>query len=154
MTTTKRPFDIFNQFATDPKLELEGVWVPIGPATEYDEQGSPVEGSEPQIKVARSSNKRHRRIAAALYEANEGVLSKKDELAEQRDEQLTAEAMAKGVLLDWKNITFKGEAIADGWRYDDAYRMLSVAGFRDMVNGHALNVENYKVVKEAAAAKN
>jgi hypothetical protein len=150
----EHPFDIFNQFATDPKLELEGAWVKIGPPTKYDEQGKPVPDSEPQIKVARAGNERHGRIAVQLYETNEHVLSKKDDIAKQRDDELTAEAMAKGILLDWKNLSFKGKRVEDGWNYEAAYEMLMVKEFRNLVNRHANDMERYKVVQEAAAAKN
>lgn len=148
-----RAFDIFNQFATDPGKELDGVWVPVGPATRTTD-GVPDPESIPQIKVARNGNKRHGRIVVQLYEANESLLKQKDEAGEARNEEITIETMAKGVLLGWKNLSFKGEVVPDTWSYETAKKLLAVKDFRDLVTKHSTNFDLYKLVQEDAAAKN
>lgn len=159
-----RVFDIFNQYATDPNKELQGVWIAIGPAQKFDEQGKPVAGSEPYIKVARNGNRRHGRIASQLWESNETTLKGKDDTADEKAEEVTVEAMAQGILLGWKNITFKGEKFPDAGTDEDktdpelrlslAKRMLRVKDFRDMVNKHAMDRERFLLVQEEKAAKN
>lgn len=150
----EHPFDIFDQFATDPGKELEGVWVTIGRATRTID-GKPDPESVPQIKVARSGNKRHGRIVVQLYEANEQLLKQKNDEADARGEEITIETMAKGILLGWKNLSFRGIGrVPDTWSYEMAKKILSIKDFRELVNKHATNFELYKVVQEDAAAKN
>lgn len=150
----EHPFDIFDQYATDPGKELEGVWVPIGPATRTID-GVPDPDSVPQIKVARNGNKRHGRIVVQLYEANEALLKQKTDAAEARGEEITIETMAKGVLLGWKNLSFRGIGrVPDTWSLEMAKKILSIKDFRDLVTKHSQNFELYKAVQEEAAAKN
>jgi hypothetical protein len=147
-------FDIFDQYATDPNKELEGVWVPIGPATRIVD-GVPDPESVPAIKVARSGNKRHGRLVLQMYEANESLLKLKNDAADLRGEEITIETMAKGILLGWKNVSLRGVGrLPDGWDIDNAKKLLSIKDFREMVNKHATNFELYKAVQEEAAAKN
>lgn len=158
-------FDIFNQYATDPNKELDGVWVPIGPALRKLEDGITADPeSVPSIKVARSGNKRHGRVVSSLYEANETVLKGKDDAADAKGEEITIEAMAKGILLGWKNLTFKGEKLADAGtensvlspedRLITAKRMLAVKDFRELVAKNANDRERYSIKQEQEAAKN
>jgi hypothetical protein len=148
-------FDIFNQFATDPNKELDGVWVPLGAALRKLPDGvTPDPESVPQIKVARSGNKRHGRIVSQLWEANETVLKGKDDAADSKGEEVTIEAMAKGVLLGWKNLTFKGEKLVDGWDIETAKRLLAVKDFRELVAKHANDREKYLLAAEKADAGN
>jgi hypothetical protein len=143
-------FDIFNQFATDPNLELEGVWHPIGPALRTLENGSPDPESVPQVKVARSQNKRHGRMLVALYEANKAILDAKDEAADKRNEEITGELMANTIFLGWKNLTFQGTPVPDGYDLDWAKKMMAVKDFRDLVNSLSNQQAPYRLIKEAA----
>lgn len=132
--------DIFNQFAADPNKELEGVWVPLDATT--------------RIKVARSGNKRHSRIITQLYEANKGTLDLKNDAADAKNEEITIEAMAKGVLLGWEGVSYAGRDLADGWNYDDAKALLGVKDFRELVYKHASDFQKFRAVQDEAAAKN
>lgn len=157
-------FDIFAQYATDPNKELEGIWVTIGPALRQLEDGTADKDSAPQIKVARGGNKRHGRVISALWEANESTLKGKDDAAEEKGVEVTVEAMSKGILLGWKNFTFKGEALPDAGvegstlsaedRLKIAAKLLAVKDFRDLVNKHANEREHYLIAKEQADAGN
>lgn len=150
-----RVFDIFNQFATDPKTELEGVWEVIGPALRMKADGvTPDPDSAPQVLVARAGNKRYQRMLVAEYEANKAVLDMKDDFAEKRNEQIMAGLGAKAILLGWKNLHYQGRELPDGWNYEDAYLLMSVKGFQELVGRIANNTSKYLVVQEAAAAKN
>lgn len=143
-------FDIFAQYATDPNLELEGAWQPIGAPTKMKEDGvTPDPDSAPQIKVARSGNKRHSRMLVQLYEANKTVLDMKDEAADARNDEITIELMAKSILLGWKNIAFKGEKLTDGYDYDTARKMLAVKDFREHVSRLAADRSPYMLEKSA-----
>lgn len=147
-----KAFDIFNQYAADPSKELEGVWHNLGAA--LNPEAEPSEQKFPRILVARSGNKRHAKVVTQLYESNRATLELKNETAEAKSEEITIESMAKGVLVGWENLTFKGRALADGWTLDEAKTLLSVKDFRELVNRHAINFADYKAVQDAADAGN
>lgn len=146
--------DIFAQFATDPKLELEGKWFDIGPAERMLPNGEPDPESVPKILVARSGNKRHSRIVSKLYEANKTTLELKNDAADAKGEEITIETMAKAILLGWKNVSIKDERFEDGWDYSNAKRLLAIKDFRTLVTKKADSFEEYKVVQETEEAKN
>lgn len=137
-------FDIFNQFATDPKAELEGVWHRIGGTDE----------APARILVARSGNKRHSRIITQLYESNKATLELKNEAADAKSEEITIEAMSKGILLGWENLAFNGKVLENGWNIDDAKTLLAVKDFRELVHKHAMTFADYKAVQDKADAGN
>ncbi len=144
--------DIFAQFATDPNLELDGVWVDLGAAEEN--------GRVPRIKVARSGNKRHGRVVTKMYEANKHTLELKNDAAEVKGEEITVDSMAQGILMGWQNLSFKKEVLPDSeslspeQRLATARRLLAVKDFRALVMRHADNFEKFKAVQEEADAGN
>jgi hypothetical protein len=147
-----RVFDIFDQFAADPRKELEGVWVPIGPVKIVD--GKAVPGSEPALLIARSGNKKHARLVSQAYEANKTTIESKTEVGDEKGVEVTVDTMARGVLIGWKNIVFDKRAIPDGWNLADAKAMLAHTKFRELVNQHANDFSKYKAVQEAEDAGN
>lgn len=149
--------DIFDQYAADPNKEVNGVWVTIGQT----------KGTSPkpiQLKIARSGNKRHGKIMSGLYETNKSTLEGKDEAAESKSEEILVEAAAKGILLGWKNVTFKKEAFPDAGEEGDtidaetrlkcARQLLGVKDFRAMVMRHAEDFQKFKAVSDEADAGN
>lgn len=147
-------FDVFDQFATDPSKELEGTWIPIGPATGVLSDGeTPDPATAPQILVARSGNKRHGKIVSSLYETSKTLLETKNDAAEAKGEEITIQSMAQGILMGWKNLGFKGEKLEDGYNIKDAKRLLAVKDFRDMVGKYANDFQRYKLKQEEADAK-
>lgn len=145
-------FDIFDQFATDPSKELDGVWHIVGAA--LNPEAPEDERKYPRIKVARSANKRHSRIITALWEANKTTLDGKDEAAEVKGEEITIQAMAEGILVNWENLTFKKRKLEDGWNIADAKAMLSVKDFREKVNKHANTFADYRIDLDKVDAGN
>lgn len=144
--------DIFAQFATDPKLELEGVWTEIGPRSD---ENDPL--TAPAILVARNGNRRYGRILSGLYESNKSILEGKNEAADARAEQITIQAMSQALLLDWRNLEFRGELMTYGneaGRIETAKKLLAVKDFRDLVMKTASDFNKYKVAQEQAEAKN
>jgi hypothetical protein len=134
--------DIFAAFATDPKLEEEGRWVRIGGTDE-----KPAE-----ILVARTGTKRYSRVMTQQYEANKTLLESKDtQAANDKVDEMVAHALASCVLLGWKNIEYKGDAI---YSYTNARAMLSHRDFREMVTKEADKFQAYKVEQDAVDAKN
>jgi hypothetical protein len=138
--------DIFAQFATDPNLELEGVWVDIGPADK--------DGKVPRLKIARSGNKRHGRIISQQYEASKSLLELKNDASDAKGEEITIDAMAKAILLDWQNLSYKGVPVKDGWNYEQAKTFLAHRDFRDLVNKHSNEFKLYQAAQDKADAGN
>jgi hypothetical protein len=135
--------DIFSAFATDPKLENEGRWVRIGGTDE----------KKAEILVARLGNRKYNRVSAAQYEANKTLLEGKDkDAAMKKMEDMQVHAFATSVLLDWKNIEYKGET--PKYSYETAAQMLAHADFRELVAKEANKFEAYKVEQDEADAKN
>lgn len=145
-------FDIFSQFATDPKLELEGRWTTIGPAATNHPDGTPDADTAPQVLVARSGNKRHGRIVSKLYDANRQLLDQKTDAANAKGEEITVESMAKAILLDWKNLAYQGEILP--YSYENAKKLLAVKDFRALINKHAEAFAEYKLDQEVEDEKN
>jgi hypothetical protein len=155
-----KAFDIFNQFATDPAKELEGVWIPLGPATRNLESGEPDPASVPRILVARSGNKKHGKLVSKLYEAAKSILEMKNDAADAKGEEITIDSMAKAIYLGWENLSFKGVAVANSAdmtaedRLAEAKRHLAVREYRKLVMGYSENFEKYKVVQDEEDAGN
>ncbi|MCY1561171.1 hypothetical protein D9M68_983980 [compost metagenome] len=62
------------------------------------------------------------------------------------------DAMARTLLLGWKNLGFRGQPLE--YSVDNAKLLLSVKDFRELVLKHANDAETYRVVVEEEAAKN
>lgn len=134
--------DIFKQFATDPKLEEEGRWVRIG--------GTDDKPSE--LLVARTGTKRHTRVMAQQFEANKTLMESKDtEAANAKFLEMGRHALASCILLDWKNVEYKGDS---KYNYDNAFAMLGHRDFRELVEKEANKFEAYKLEQLADDAKN
>jgi hypothetical protein len=147
--------DIFNQYATDPNKELDGVWTTVGQTKD---------GKKSEVKVARSGNKRHGKIITALYESNKSTLELKTDAADAKGEEITIEAMAKGILLGWRNLSFKGEVLPNAGSEGDtitpeerlvtAKKLLAVKEFRVQITKLSEDFTKYKIVQDEADAGN
>ena len=134
--------DIFKQYATDPKLEQEGRWVRIGGTDE----------APARLLIARTGTKRYQRVMAQQYEANKTLMESKDTTAANaKVEEMIQHALANCVLLGWENIDYKGDA---SYSYDNAYAMLGLRDFRELVMKEADNFKAYKIDQEEDDAKN
>lgn len=130
--------DIFKEFATDPKLELEGAWIDIG--------------SGCRLLVARGENRRYLDKLEALHKQHKAQLDVGGESADAAAEKIVSEAMAEGILLDWENLQFKGKALKHS--VENAKKVLAIRDFRKLVSRLANDIENYRVKEEADAVKN
>jgi hypothetical protein len=133
--------DIFNTFGTDAALEAEGVvHFLAGKDPEKD----------PWIRVARTGNPAYQEMILKLYEDNAEALQRGGKEARALSDQLMLDTMARTILTDWGNITFRGAPVPKGPA--GAAMLLSVKDFADMVQKKADKAEHYRVkqVKEDA----
>jgi hypothetical protein len=107
---------------TDPKKELEGVWI------HFDQDA--------EMKIARLRN------PAALAAFQEKTRFVRGKLTAEKEAAVMTEILADFVLLDWKNITEGGVAVP--YTKDNARRILTeFPAVRDFILEEAQRVENF-----------
>lgn len=127
--------DIFSEFATDPKTEVEGAWFPLDKTT--------------KVLVARANNEDYltmlrKRLESAGIDLTSA--SKEDDLAA---EALFIDCMAETILKGWSGVTFKGTAEFP-YSVTNARTLLAVKDFRKKISGFSESFDAFKVKTEAA----
>lgn len=130
--------DVFQQYATDEKKEVEGVWV------ELNDKGA-------KVLVARAGNKKYARMFSREYERHQRALEAKNDAADDLSDKVTIEIMAETILLDWQGLTFKGELLP--YSKENARKLLSVKDFRVHITKLSNDFDSYRVAQEEAAVK-
>lgn len=125
--------DIFENFATDETLEVEGSWVPLDKDT--------------SLKVARIDNPEHVKLQTRVFEENEHKLVDNPEL----DNILTRDILAKSILKDWKGLMYKGKELK--YSIKNANMLLTHKDFRKKVVALAINFTNFKAKLDEKDAK-
>jgi hypothetical protein len=132
--------DLFDTFATDEKLELEGRWVPFNDKTSF--------------KIARAYNKHFARMFQREYKANRIAIEAKGEAAEKLAEDVMCRVMAKTILLDWKGpVSIKGEDLGN-YTVEGAAKALALKEFRAWIQERADDTAAFKAVQDEEDAKN
>lgn len=142
---------------TDEKLENEGAWVDIDPAT--------------QLKIASTAGKNYRKIARKKVKPFQTVIQSSGLSALPEDEQdaIAIETMVEGVLLGWRSqLPDKPEADKTKWppiilmdgepieySKEAARKLLTdLPRFRTMVSELATSIDTFKTTTRENAAKN
>lgn len=127
--------DLFNEFATDEKREIEGRWVPLSAETKF--------------KIARNYNPEYNKLFTRLFERNKVVLNSKGKVAEDKSEEVMLEVLAKTVLLDWEGpVLIQGENLG-AYTVEGAKKALKLKEFRKWVVAQADDFQAFKAVQEA-----
>lgn len=129
--------DITKEFGTDSVKEKDGVEVDIGGAT---------------LIVARTGSMAYNKLVDKLFKVNKRVLDLKNEAAEQLNEKLMAEVLAKTVLLGWSGIEENGAPLP--YSLENAQRLLMIKDFRALVAEKASDFTLYKAAVEEELAGN
>jgi hypothetical protein len=133
-----QPLDIFEEFATDENLEVDGVWVPRG-------SGS--------FLIAREGNIEATKFYLDLFDQNRLLLeSSQKDLVEQKNKEINIKTMAKTILKDWKNLSYQGQPLP--YSEENAAMLLKHRDFRLWVSQQSMNVALYKHKQEAIEEKN
>lgn len=131
--------DIFDRFATDKKLELEGV------VHQLD--------AESTVTVARWTNPAAMKLNAKLRERYLPTLQSPDEdVVLEQNKAITIEVLATHVLLGWTGLTYKGEDFPHS--VSNATTLLKHEDFRELVLRVAMNSDNYRAKRADATEKN
>jgi len=127
--------DIFEQYATDESLEKAGVWI--------------VWSGNTELRIARQNNPEYNTLRDRLvkpYRSSPGGIP------EAKSIEILIEVMARTVLLDWKNLRFKGEDLP--YTFENAKRVLAVKDFRAQVLMVAAEAETFRRKQVDDAGKN
>jgi predicted glycosyl hydrolase (DUF1957 family) len=129
--------DIFNTYATDEIAETQGAWQKIG-------------GGE--FLIARANNRRFARALSTAVERNQAALQGRSDEADQLSDELMIEVLTDTILLDWKNVTYKGEAFP--YTRENARLALQHRDFRREVVRLAEGIDAYRAKVEGEQVKN
>lgn len=132
--------DVFNAFATNETLELEGRWVA------YD--------SNTKFLIARSNNVNYSRALVSLYKRHAPALKTKGKEAEALSQKLFAKLGAEHILLGWEGpVSIQGEDLG-AYSKEKAERLLLIKGFSAWVDEQAGDISAYKAVQDEEDEKN
>jgi hypothetical protein len=133
----KMAFDVFEAYATDEKLEVEGTWIPHNGA---------------KFKVARTGNSEYTKLINKEYEENRIALSQQGEEAEKLDVEIMIGVMARTILLGFEGVSYQGKEMK--YSIENAKTLLRIKEFRAVVSAWAREINNYKFKKEEDEIKN
>jgi hypothetical protein len=128
--------DVFQQYATDEKKEVEGVWVDL------NDKGA-------RVLVARAGNKKYARLFSREYEKHQRALESKTDEADALSDKLVVEIMAEAILLNWEGLSFKGQSLP--YSKENARKLLGVKDFRTHISKVSNDFDAYRVAQEQAA---
>lgn len=109
-------------FKTDPKLEQEGVWIPLG---------------DGKLRIARLNNPRMGAAFAALIRPYRGGI-----VPPAEEERIMLDCLADHVLVGWENITRDGEPFP--YSVENAKAALQIKDFAEFVLERARDMEQFR----------
>lgn len=124
--------DIFNQFSTVEKLEVEGVWKELGDA---------------KFLVARSRNDKYMEMYIKLESEHSEVLLAGGEAAVKQREEIVYTVMAHTVLLGWQGVVkWQGKNLP--YSVENAIKVLRVKDFFRVISAWSNDITNYQEAVE------
>ena len=116
--------DFLKRFAVDRERAEDGVWVDLGDGLE--------------VCIARFGSARYKSAMARAFTPHVGH----EDLSDEDANKITAEAMADGMLLDWRGLSIGGQEIP--YSRDAAFLLLSEYDeFRERVHRESRNRDRY-----------
>lgn len=125
--------DLFTQYATDETLENNGTWVDIGGGA--------------RLLIARSGNRKHAKLLTKEVERHRKVLDIGDEIADQKNDEIMIDVMARTILLGWEGVSFKGQKL--DYSVENAKKVLALRDFRVHVAKLSDDIEIFRLREEA-----
>ncbi|MBT2321291.1 hypothetical protein J7E62_02820 [Variovorax paradoxus] len=124
--------DIFDNFATDEKKEIEGAWFPLSKTA--------------KVLVARGGNENYLQILRKKLEASGIDLAGTTKEDEKAAEAVFIDAMATTILVGWEGLSFQGESLP--YSTENARKLLAVKDFRKKVSAFSENFGAFKAKAE------
>lgn len=124
---------------TDPKAELDGVWVdyPLNP--------------DIKLKIARFMNAHHEKTLKRLRKP---YTTYNKSPSDEQERKIFIESIAEAILLDWKGIEEDGKQIK--YSKDEAVRIMSMdeaRDFRDFIASVSAEMETFRKERVAESGK-
>lgn len=132
--------DVYREFATDEKLEIDGRWVPYDAKTEF--------------KIARIGNAAYSRLFGRLYKQHRALLDGKGPASEAKSDEVMAEVYGKTIVVGWRGPVELNGVDMSTYSQNNSEQLCSIKDFRRWAQGHAEDMESYKAIQEAEDAKN
>lgn len=127
-----------NEFSVNDKLSVEGKWVPIGKSAE--------------LRIARLNNEPYRDFIKKKLKPYKSAM-RSGVVDDDLMTEVLVQAMARYILLDWKGLTEKGEALV--YNIETAERVLrEKEPFRELVASLANDADLFREAEIEEAAKN
>ena len=123
--------DVFNEFATDPDLEVKGTWRQLGSA---------------RVLIARSGDQDHTNRLSELARARQSELDAGGDVAEEVYKEIVITALSETVLLGWEGLGYKGEELV--YSAENAKMLLGHRDFRDRIIKLSEEVTSYRMKLE------
>lgn len=131
--------DLYQQFATDEQKEVEGAWVALSATT--------------RIRVARMGNARYKAAIKRLSAPYRTMGLLDDAIPDDVWEQITREAVAEAILVDWEGVTKDGAPLP--YSKEEALAVLKARkDFYGLVTTTAQHMDQYRVRAQATIEKN
>lgn len=131
--------DLYQHFATDEQKEVEGAWIPLSETA--------------RIRIARMGNPQYAACVKrlALPFRSGGVLD--EDIPDSVWKQITREAAAETILVDWEGVTRDGEPLP--YSKEEALKLLTARkDFYGLVLTAAQNMDNFRVRAQKQLEKN
>jgi hypothetical protein len=118
-----------NQLFVDPDIAEKGVWVDF-----YGDS---------KLLLASTESKKYKSTLAKLARAHRIQLDEANEDATQLVQAITAEALAKCVLLDWRDVKMDGTVMPYSWEVGKQ-AMIQSSKFREFVTERAADTSLFR----------
>lgn len=137
-------FDIFENFATNEKLETVGVWHNLDVA------------GKSRIRVARMDNPKYQAAMSALFAEYAKELDAEPEDKRSEPGSLTRKVMAKGmaqaILIDWEEVSYRGKMLK--YSKENAEKVLEHKDFLELILRLSNDITKYQIELEDEQTKN
>lgn len=130
--------DLYKQYQTDEKAELDGVWVPLSGTA--------------KLKIARAGNPRHAACMKRLLTPYVKPGMRTTDVADEIFQAVAREAMAETILVDWDGIVKDGAPLP--YSKEEALRALQMKDFQLAVWESANALETFRTARLAELEKN
>lgn len=130
--------DLYKQFQTDEKAEEEGVWIPLS--------------SSARLKIARLTNPKYQAALKRLSKPYIKPGMRMRDLDDEVYEDITRQAVAEAILLDWEGIEKDGQPLP--YSKQEALAAIKMKDFYELVITASGNMETFRVARLAELEKN
>lgn len=132
MSDPQEFLDVFAEYATDEKAEVEGVWRDLG--------------KKARVKVARANNVAYGRMLNKLADEHGDKLLGDSPEADALNMEVMLTVMASTILTGFEGLGYQGKPIT--YSVENAKKLLAHSDFRNRIDVMSRDVQRYKAKQE------